>query len=122
MQKKTYQIKTVRIFSETLRKDIVSQVSRGQMGIMEATREYGMSVTTLYKWIRKYSGTSEHGTRIVMEKQSEEQKRIKLSEENKELKQVIGEKQLKIEYLEKLIELASKELGVDLKKNFEDKR
>lgn len=35
----------------------------------------------------------------------------------RELERVVGQKQLKIDYLEKLIEIAGKDLGLDLKKN-----
>jgi uncharacterized coiled-coil protein SlyX len=39
----------------------------------------------------------------------------------KELERAVGQKQLKIDYLEKLIELAGDELGMDLKKNSDTK-
>lgn len=35
----------------------------------------------------------------------------------RELERAVGQKQLKIDYLEKLIEIAGKDLGLDLKKN-----
>ena len=35
-----------------------------------------------------------------------------------ELERIVGQKQLQIDYLEQLIELASKELKVDIRKNF----
>jgi hypothetical protein len=37
------------------------------------------------------------------------------------LERAVGQKQLKIDYLEKLIELAGDELGMDLKKNSDTK-
>ena len=35
----------------------------------------------------------------------------------RDLERAVGQKQLKIDYLEKLIEIAGKDLGLDLKKN-----
>jgi hypothetical protein len=40
-----------------------------------------------------------------------------LLERNAELERIIGQKQIKIDYLEKLIELASEDLKIDLKKS-----
>ena len=34
-----------------------------------------------------------------------------------ELERIVGQKQLNIDYLEKVIELAKEELGIDIKKN-----
>lgn len=45
----------------------------------------------------------------------------KLKELNKriaDLERTLGQKQIKIDFLEKMIELAKEELGIDLKKNF----
>ncbi len=36
----------------------------------------------------------------------------------KELERIVGQKQIKIDYLEKMIELASEQYQVDIKKNF----
>jgi hypothetical protein len=48
--------------------------------------------------------------------ESESTKTKKLLERNAELERFIGQKQLEIEYLQKTIELASEEVGYDLKK------
>ncbi|MGC9513890.1 MAG: hypothetical protein ACP5D8_09715 [Fidelibacterota bacterium] len=51
----------------------------------------------------------------------EESSTKKISELTKrigELERMLGQKQIKIDLLEKMIELAREELGVDVKKNF----
>ena len=48
--------------------------------------------------------------------ESEALKTKTLLERNAELERIIGQKQLKIDYLEKLIEIASEDLKIDLKK------
>ena len=49
--------------------------------------------------------------------ESEALKTKALLERNAELERIIGQKQLKIDYLEKLIEIASDDLKIDLKKS-----
>ena len=50
--------------------------------------------------------------------ESEAVKTKNLQQQVANLERTVGQKQLQIDYLEKLIELASKELDLDLKKNF----
>jgi hypothetical protein len=56
--------------------------------------------------------------RQVIEPESETRKVLLLKQEVSELQRVIGEKQLKMDFLEKMIELAEKEYGFDIKKKF----
>ena len=50
--------------------------------------------------------------------ESEEQKRYELQRRVAQLERIIGQKQLEIDFLNKLLEVGSKELGFDLKKSF----
>ena len=46
-------------------------------------------------------------------------KKVKdLQDRIKELERVVGQKQLNIEFLEKMIEIAKEQYGLDIKKNF----
>lgn len=83
---------------------------------MEVSKAYGVSGTAVYKWLHQYSTLHNKGVRQVVEAKSATQKVLRLREEVKDLHALLGEKQLKIEYLEKLIELASEQYGIDLKK------
>ncbi len=49
---------------------------------------------------------------------SEETKNSELQKRVAELERVVGQKQLEIDFLNKLLEIGSSELGFDLKKNF----
>ena len=53
---------------------------------------------------------------MVVQKDSEAQKTIELVNLVAELERKLGLKQMQIDYLEKLVEIASKDLDVDLKK------
>ena len=50
--------------------------------------------------------------------ESEEQKTKYFMQRVAELERVVGQKQLEVDFLNKLMEIASAELGFDLKKNF----
>ena len=54
--------------------------------------------------------------------QSEAQKTKELLQRVAELERIIGQKQLEIDFKEKMIELASDELGVDIKKKYNTKQ
>jgi transposase-like protein len=112
-----------RIFSEEFRKEIVSKVDRGVISISVACREYGMSKTTLYQWLYRYSSKYVKEVRMVIEKVSEENQRKELEVKVRELERLLGQKQVEIEYLKKIIDIGSQEIGYDLKKksnpNFE---
>ncbi|HMN06630.1 MAG TPA: transposase [Flavobacteriales bacterium] len=108
-----------RRFSEEVRQSIVRSIDRGEVRPSAAARECGASLSTIYEWLARYSIHYKRSTRIVVEKYSMENKLKSLREEIAKLESSVGRKQLQIEYLEKVIELASLELGVDIKKKFE---
>jgi phosphorylcholine metabolism protein LicD len=60
--------------------------------------------------------------KIVEEKDSGTRRVKQLQERIKELEQIIGKKQIRIDYLEKMIEIAKEELGIDIKKNYDTPR
>ena len=53
--------------------------------------------------------------------ESESYKTERLRQRVAELERTIGQKQLEIDFLNKLLELASDEIGYDVKKNFSSK-
>jgi len=50
--------------------------------------------------------------------ETEEQKTLFYKDKVAELERIVGKKQIEIDFLNKLIEIASSELSVDIKKNF----
>mgnify|MGYP007108819566 CR=1 FL=1 len=59
---------------------------------------------------------------MVVESKSDTRKLLHLKEHIKELEQLIGQKQIKIDFLEKMIELAQEEYGIDIKKKVSTKQ
>lgn len=114
--------KTIRIqrsYSEELRKEIVQQIESGKLTITQAGREYGvLGKQTIYNWIYRYSRTLKKGTRIVMEKDSESKTSDELRKHIKELEAALGRKSLEADLYRIIVEEASKEYKVDLKKSF----
>ncbi len=118
---KKYEIRPKRQFSEEFKRQVVKEVETCLLSVSQASREYQVSVQSIYIWLYKYSRYLVKQAKIVVEKQSEEKRRIELQKQIDELERVVGQKQLRIDFLEKLIEMASGELNIDIKKNFESK-
>lgn len=110
-----------RIFSEVLKREIVDDLEHNRIRICELVREYQVSHTTVYRWLYSYGKTENKGVRMVLEKDSESKKTKDLEKKISELERLLGQKQIEIEYLNKVIEISSKDFKCDLKKKFEPK-
>lgn len=116
--KKKYQIKPQRFFSEEVRKQVAGQVERCELTVAQAVREYSVCKQTIYLWLYKYSRTLKKGTRIVMEKDSQDKVSQELRDRIKDLEAALGRKSLEADLYRIIVEKASDEYDVDLKKNF----
>jgi len=116
MKKTSFRVQL--IFSEELRKEVVNRIESGQLSITKATREYGVSLSSIYNWLNKYSRNLRSGTRIVMEKDSVDKNISELQLRIQELEAALGRKTLESDLYKIIVELASKEYKTDLKKNF----
>jgi len=118
LQKEKLQIlkKHNRHFSETFKKEKVKLLVAKQISIIELSKLYGISRQSVYNWLYRYSPHHQRGTNQVVQMESEALKTKVLLSKVAELERIIGQKQLEIDYNNKLIELASKEVGYDIKK------
>jgi transposase len=107
-----------RQFSPTLRKQIVGFIESGKLNVSAAAREYGVTRNTVYRWIHRYSTYNKKGTVLVVDKDSQSEKLKQMQKRIAELEQAVGHKQMQIDYYEKFIDLASEEVGEDLKKKY----
>ena len=78
---------------------------------------FGIQPVVLYRWIYRCSTYNKKSVKVVEMKGSGVHKLKEQDRRIKELEQIVGQKQLRIDYLEKLIDLAQEELGIDIKKN-----
>lgn len=110
-------LKPRRVFSDALKKKIVKDIEKGKVNVLGASREYGVSQHSVYSWLKKFSTYLHCSTTLVMQMDSEQYRTKELEKKVAELEAVIGRKQMEIDYLNKLIEIAGEDLGIDLKKN-----
>jgi len=112
------EIRKIRRFSDEFKIKKVKEIEQNISTIADIKREYGVSRSAVYYWIYKYSLHLKKGIRQVLETESETLKTKRLKEQAAELERIVGQKQLAIDFLEKMIEIGSEELGVDFKKKF----
>lgn len=108
----------IRHFSEAFKKEKVKMLEHKEISVLELSKIYDVSATAIYNWIRKYSTLISKKERVVVEKESEGKKTLSLLKHISELERKIGQQQLSIDYLGKVIELASDEVGFDIKKKY----
>jgi len=111
-------IREHRIFSEALKKQIVNQLVNKRITLNQVVVEHQVSRTSVYRWLYKYSPVHVQKCTLVVQMKSEEQRKHELQQRVAELERIVGQKQLEIDFLNKLLEVGSKELGFDLKKSF----
>jgi len=105
-----------RTFDLSLKLDLVKQIERGELRVSEVSKIYGLSPTAIYKWLHKYSEMYKKQTRVIVEQKSLSKKNADLQSRIAALERSLGQKQLRIDYLEKVVEVASEELGMDIEK------
>jgi len=118
MQVNLNKIRKRRVFSIDLKKQIVKQYEKGENTVLELSRFYQVSTQSVYTWIYKYSNIEKQSIQVVEMKQSNSKKQKELEAKIAELERAVGVKQMNIDFLEKMIDLASQEYGIDIKKNF----
>ena len=111
-------IRQRRTFSPNLRKEVVRLIESGKLSMAAASREYQVSKTAIYRWIYRYSTYNQKGAVLVADQDSQSEKLKQMQQRIAELEQAVGHKQMQIDYYEKFIDLASEEVGQDLKKKY----
>jgi transposase-like protein len=107
-----------RVFSTELKQKIVLDFEKNRLTIPEICDLYGVTRTSVYKWIYKYSLSYQSNTKMVVQMESEGQKNKDLNRQVADLLQIIGKKQVELDLLHEILAQAGNTYGVDLKKNF----
>ena len=110
-----------RVFSDTFKRTRVKEIDEGLVSVTELSKLYSVSKQSVYRWLHKYSMNHHKGATQVVQMESESQRTQALLKRVAELERIVGQKQLQLDFLEKLVEISSKELKIDLKKNFDTK-
>jgi len=113
--------------SESFKKEVCYQVASGRMTKDQAMRYYGLrSATSITYWMKKYNidileATYEEPITWMKQKKVPSDTE-KIRQENKLLKKELEEALLRSEVNAMIIELASKQLGIDIRKKFNTKQ
>jgi transposase len=110
-------LKSTRIFSEEFRKTCVKEYETGQFSVLELSKLYQIRATVIYRWIHKYSAYNKRRIKVVEMADSSKQKLKELQKRIADLERIVGQKQLNIDFLEKMMEIAKEQYGIDIKKN-----
>ncbi|EDP97309.1 transposase [Kordia algicida OT-1] len=113
--------------SESFKKEVCHQVANGRMTKEQAMRHYGLrSATNITYWMKKYNISILEDTyeepiaSMKFRKVTSDTEKIR--KENKLLKQELEDALLRSEVNAMIIELASKQLGIDIRKKFNTKQ
>ena len=112
-------IRKKRIFSEEFKRSLVKDFESGRYSVPQLEKLFKVNNVSIYKWIYKYSTFNDKSIRIIEMKESSTNKIKELEDKVKELERAVGQKQLYIDYMEKMMEIAKDDLGIDVKKNFD---
>jgi len=110
-----------RYFSEEFKKKKVDEIDKRIATISDICKEYQLSKTAVYKWIYKYSLLKKKGVKMVVEAKSDTVKIKALKQHISQLEQLLGQKEFELGFLQKQMEIASEQYGIDLKKKLSGK-
>ena len=111
-------VKIIRKFSEAFKLQRVKEYENDDFTALQLAKMFSLHPQTVYNWIYKYSTYNKKKIIVVEAKNSSSEKLKQQEKTIKELEQIIGKKQIQIDYLEKMVAIASEKLDYDIKKNF----
>lgn len=115
MAKKTH-FPVRRIFSESLKKQLVRSIENGTSSVLSVSRDQQVSKAAVYKWLNRYSHYLQSGQTVVVQMKSEESAKKLLEKRIAELEAALGRKQMEVDFLNQLLDTGKKEFKIDLKK------
>lgn len=80
-------LRPLRVFSESLKRKVVSDIESGKVNVATVSREFNVSQQSVYNWLNKYSRHLHSSTKIVIEMESEETKEKRWNVAKKSWKQ-----------------------------------
>jgi len=109
-----------RRFSDKFKREKVREIESGRSTVLQISKAYEVSDTSVYKWLEKFSNKSKP-ERTIVESKSDTQKILALQKKIAELERKLGQKQIELEFKEKMIEIAETVYNIDIKKNSKTK-
>ena len=109
-------------YSESFKRKVVFEVDSGLISKEEARRRYNIpGKTTVLNWCRLYGKVKEMPEEAMVDKEELVKELEQLRKENERLQKDLENAELKAFAYEKLIEVAEKRLGVEIKKKIGEK-
>jgi transposase-like protein len=103
-----------RHFSDSFKIQKVRELESGKTKVSELCKQYQVSHTNVYRWLRKFGSMKDKKERLIVETDSDTKQLLELKKEIAELERIIGQKQILIDFKDKMIELAEEAYGVDI--------
>ena len=119
-----YVKRTQKDYSYSFKLSVVGEVERGELGIKAAARKYGIqSHSTVTNWLKKYGNFDWENKSNHMSESTPEQRIMELEQKNRLLEKANNrlEEQLKMSdkkavFFDMMIDIAEKELKIDIRK------
>jgi transposase-like protein len=106
-------------YSSAFKRRVVSEIERGKHTVTSARRMYDINgAETVINWIRRLGKDHLIGKVVRVETVDERSKLKQLEADKRRLESALANEHLRVLALESMVELASKWLGVDLKKKY----
>ncbi len=107
-----------RRFSDSFKIKKVRELEIGKVKVSELCKQYEVSDTNVYQWLKKFGTMKDEKERLIVETDSDTKQLLELKKKVAELEQIIGQKQILIDFKDKMIDLAEEAYGVDIKKKY----
>jgi len=105
-------------YSEAFKQKVIKEIEEGKYSIGAAQKIYDIGSTdTIYRWLKENGKNHLIGKVIRVEMKGEKDRLKELERENKRLKEAMSDMVMENRCLTNLIDLAKRELGIDIKKN-----
>ena len=94
---------------ESVKVGIVEEIESGRLSQMQAAKAYGVSRTSIQKWLKQY-GILREKTQVIKIVMDDQKAKIQ------ELQSALSEAHMELRVYKKLIEVAKRDHGFDIKK------
>ncbi len=110
--------KVRRLFSESFKKEKVSQIESGELTVYRLSKMLDLGDTAIYAWMKKYSTKPWKQEVVVIETDSDYLRSKRLEVEVNHLTTLLGKLHIRLDFYEGLIKEVDAHYGVDVKRDF----
>ena len=103
---------TLRRFSESIKLQVLAELSEGKFTKRELSRKYNVGPSTITDWIRKYGRSDLLNQRVNIESMDELKRIHALQKENEQLKDLLYRRDLEKIVQDSYLEVAAQQLGM----------